>query len=148
MPHPFPSSSGGQASPLPLLFGFKTNGIESLPAAAASASHHDPIKGTHEHPHLSPLPFLAPFHHIHAPSCLAIEHRHRPLVLLVIGPSPPLYRPFVQPVRIAGVPSSFCPSRGELPGSVVSASRAPTSPSGRHSHESTVDQHSAVVHRA
>jgi hypothetical protein len=35
VPPPFPSSSGARASPLPLLFGFKTAGIENPPPAAA-----------------------------------------------------------------------------------------------------------------
>jgi hypothetical protein len=35
MPPPFPSSSGARASPLPLLFGFKSAGIENPPPVAA-----------------------------------------------------------------------------------------------------------------
>jgi hypothetical protein len=38
MPLPFPSSSGTWASPLPLLFGFKTVGIENPPPVAALPS--------------------------------------------------------------------------------------------------------------
>jgi hypothetical protein len=78
VPPPFPSWISTQVSPLPLLFDFETDGIECPLAAAVFSTRHlnsppRPYKRHPRAPHLSLLPSLAPFYHLHAPCCFVVE---------------------------------------------------------------------------
>jgi hypothetical protein len=94
----------------------------------------EPIKGA-----LGPLFLTSPHAALYStaprPYRPIAEASSSPLAPLHLRPVSALYCPFVRPVRITGVPSSFSPTHGEL-----SSSAAPARLSRRHRRESTVDR--------
>jgi hypothetical protein len=118
--HSFPPSRQHcPTSPFPSWV-LKPSSLESPPPAncllfpTVSTRHLDPIKGTQEHPYFSPLPFLTPSHHLHAPSYLTAELHHHCFVPPIADLPPALPRPPKISVRTGGISFSFCCIHGEL----------------------------------